>query len=118
MEEASSPDEELQMRSEPQSPQSPLSPRSTSNSSEEYVPQGRNSEPDDSSPARTRSMSNPDVRLGSASSSVDIEVNQFQRGTTLRRPVTPKTNRLNRNQRNDEDDDEAQAAQQNAANVH
>ena len=92
------------------------SPNSPVISDEVYRPRGRNSEPDDSSPARTRSRSNPDVRIGSTSSSIDIQENQFQRDAQLRRPVTPRPARRPGLTQNVED--EGPAAQDDAAQKH
>ena len=48
------------------------------------------------SPIATRSRSNPDVRHGSASSSIDVQVNQFRREDGHRKPVTPGPRRSRR----------------------
>ena len=94
----------------PDNNQSAHSPDISNSSDEPYVPLEKDDTGDRKSPVKTRSKTtsetNPDVRIGSSSSSVDLQENQFHRNVQLRRPVTPRPSSRNLAIPTQEDDDQ------------
>ena len=100
----------------PNDNQSVPSPDISNSSDEAYVPLETDEQTSDrTSPVKTRSKSTPDVRIGSSSSSVDLQENQFHRNIQLRRPVTPRPSSRNLVIPTQEDEDQEQT---DAANQH